>query len=161
MMTKRFLATCGVLGGLAIVLAIAGYLLGIPIVLWKLGVLGAQEAIITSPSEPAGVAIATALLFAWPPISTLVAVALHRWRRRADASVRVVLAYLAIPVALTAGYIVLRTYQLPDMFGDGVRPAITLRSLGPGTDEARLVVFASICVWLFIGTRKPAKEVAS
>lgn len=160
MMTKRTWVTCGALGGATLVLALAGYLLGMTIVEWKAGVLGTKQLVMSSPGEPVGVSITTALMFAWPPISTIVAVVLHRWRRRADPAAHVVLAYLAIPAALLAGYIVLRTYQWVDAPGMDAVHMISVRSLGPGTEEARLVVFASICLWLFIGTRKRPKEVA-
>jgi hypothetical protein len=151
---------CGVLGGATLVFAVAGFFLGMTIVEWKAGVFGLEQLVMATPGEPRGISITTALLFAWPPISAIVAVVLHRWRQRADAPLHVVLLYFAIPTVLLAGYIVLRTYQYADAAGMELRPMFTVRSLGPGTEEARLAVFASICLWLFIGTRKRPKEVA-
>jgi hypothetical protein len=156
MITTRFIVTCVVLGGLTVALAIAGYFCAIPIVEWKMSVLGSPQLVMKSPSEPAGVRLATALMFAWPGISTIAAAVIHRWRRQTDASVLALLSYFAIPVALLAGYIWLRTHQIHEAI-DGGRPIIALLDLAPGTDEARLVVFISICVWIFIGVRKPPK----
>jgi hypothetical protein len=158
---QRFIVTCAVLGGVAVVLAIAGYFCGGPLIEWKMGVLGISQVIVRSPGEPKGVQLATALMFAWPAISTVAAVAIHRWRRRTDASALAVLAYFTVPVALLGGYIALRAHQMGELIeagrGTGIAPMIGLLDLAPGAEEARLVVFASICVWIFIGVRRPSK----
>jgi hypothetical protein len=158
-MSKRAIVTYCVLGGLTLVFAAAGYFGAIAIVEARMRAFEITQVVVTSPREPEGIQRATALMFAWTIISTTVAIATHRWRRKVDPSLRVVVAYFLIPVVILAGYIVLRTYQMSELFetSEVSRPMISLASLGPGTEEARLVGFVSVVLWIFIGTRKPAK----
>ena len=145
-----------VAGGLAVVLAIVGYLVAPTLVEARMASAGIPQVVLTSPKEPRGVALLTGLQFAWPAIAAAVAIGLERWRSGNDPPVRVAVLYFVIPAVVVGGYTALQIMWLGSAMGQGsgITPMIALRDLGPTARDAQLLGFVSLVMWLYVWVRR-------
>jgi hypothetical protein len=146
-----------VAAGLAIVLAIVGYLVGLDLAHARIERAGVTNVIVSSPREGAGVSLMTALQFAWPAIAAAVAIGLHRWRSGSDPSTRAAVLYFVIPALLVAGYTALQLTWISSVMGQregSITPILALREFGPTARDAQLLGFVSLVMWLLVWVRK-------
>jgi hypothetical protein len=154
---KRTSILLGLAGGLALLFAIVGYLIGLDLAFARMANAGVKDVILTSPGEPAGVQLMTALQFAWPAIAAGIAVALDRWRSGSDPSWRAGVLYFLIPALLVGGYTALQLTWMSSVMGQsagGVTPMFSLREFGPTARDAQLLGFVSLVMWLYVWVRK-------
>jgi len=141
---------------LAVVLGVIGYSVGLSLALWKGSLLGLDQIVMASPTEPRGVERATALLFGWPAIVAGVAVVIREIKHGRPVP-RSIALYFVIPVAALAAATVLEVMSIRSALGDatGVEPMVTLATLGPGGAEAKVGAFVAAMIWLWVTTRRP------
>jgi hypothetical protein len=151
---RRTVIQLAVAGGLAVALAIVGYVAGLDLAGARMENAGVTQVFVTSPQV--GVALMTALQFAWPAIAAAVAIGLHRWRAGSDPSTGVAVLYFVIPALLVAGYTALQLTWISSVMGQGVGGAtvFSLRDFGPTSRDAQLLGFVSLVMWLWVWVRK-------
>jgi hypothetical protein len=153
---KRTSILLALAGGLALLFAIVGYLIGLDLAFARMASAGVKDVILTSPGEPAGVQRMTALQLAWPAVAAGIAVALDRWRSGTDPSWRAGALYFLIPALLVGGYTALQLTWMSSVMGQGsgVTPMFSLREFGPTARDAQLLGFVSLVMWLYVWVRK-------
>ncbi len=156
-MGRRTAILLAIAGGLAVVLAVVGYLIGLDLAVARMSNANVTQVIVTSPNEGRGVSLMTALQFAWPAIAAAVAIALHRWRSGDAPSSRAAVLYFVIPALLVAGYTALQLTWISSVMGqgaNGIAPMFSLRDFGPTSRDAQLLGFVSLVMWLYVWVRK-------
>ena len=156
--TNSLLVLIGASVGLAVVLGFVGHTVGVSLAVWKAGLIGLDRLVIASDAEPRGVALATALLFAWPAIVAGVASTI-RFVRRGSLPLSAAALYFAIPALAITMATVLQVLSIRSNLGDHeLSPMVSMTTLGPGAAEMKVAVFVAAVLWLYVATRRPVDE---
>lgn len=151
-MSRRLIVLVTVAAVAAVAFATVGFLIGDDIAIWKLQRY-VDRIYIENPKQPFGIRLTSALLFAWPMLTTAAACGVHRWRRGEDPSARAALAYFVVPLGLIASFNLLQWQFFPMPTGGDIEPMLSITTFAPSRTDAQLSLLVAIVLCLYVGVR--------